>query len=54
LKRDKTPRDIVAQTLDYGSWVQSLTVDKVEAICASHQQEAFARGIRPAFSRGVT
>ncbi len=24
LKRDKTPRDIVAQTLDYASWVQDL------------------------------
>ena len=24
LKRDKTPRDIVAQSLDYGSWVREL------------------------------
>ena len=25
LKRDKTPRDVVAQVLDYGSWVSNLT-----------------------------
>ena len=35
LKRDKTPRDVVAQTLDYGSWVAELShaefVDLFEA-----------------------
>ena len=25
LKRDSTPRDVVAQVLDYGSWVQGLS-----------------------------
>jgi RecB family endonuclease NucS len=25
LKRDRTPRDVVAQVLDYGSWVATLT-----------------------------
>jgi RecB family endonuclease NucS len=25
LKRDKTPRDVVAQALDYGSWVARLS-----------------------------
>ena len=29
LKRDKTPRDAVAQLLDYGSWVQGLSHDDV-------------------------
>jgi len=32
LKRDKTPRDIVAQTLDYASWVQELTYDDIVKI----------------------
>ena len=27
LKRDKTPRDIVAQTLEYGAWVRELDDD---------------------------
>ena len=34
LKRDKTPRDVVAQTLDYASWVKTLTHEEVERIAA--------------------
>jgi hypothetical protein len=29
LKRDRTPREVVAQLLDYGSWVRTLTHDAV-------------------------
>jgi len=32
LKRDKTPRDVVAQVLDYASWVQSLSDQQVRAL----------------------
>lgn len=32
LKRDRTPRDVVAQTLDYGAWCQSLTAAALEEI----------------------
>ena len=32
LKRDKTPRDIVAQTLDYATWVEDLTADRIAQI----------------------
>lgn len=32
LKRDKTPRDIVAQVLDYASWVQDLSHESIEEI----------------------
>ena len=32
LKRDKTPRDIVAQALDYASWVRDLGHDSVKEI----------------------
>lgn len=39
LKRDKTPREVVAQALDYGSWVKSLTY---EQIAATHAQFAEA------------
>ena len=34
LKRDKTPRDVVAQTLDYASWVKTLTHEDVDRIAA--------------------
>jgi len=35
LKRDKTPRDIVAQVLDYASWVETLTHDEIGAIAGA-------------------
>ena len=34
LKKGKTPRDVVAQTLDYASWVKTLRYDDVEQIAA--------------------
>ena len=48
LKRDRTPRDVVAQTLDYGSWVQDLGLEDLEQIYLDHHDgetdlgEAFA------------
>lgn len=32
LKRDRTPRDVVAQTLDYAAWVESLRPNEISAI----------------------
>ncbi len=32
LKRDRTPREIVAQALDYASWVAELTADRIAQI----------------------
>lgn len=48
LKRDRTPRDVVAQTLDYASWVSGLGNDEVRSIFEKHHSEesfdeAFAR-----------
>jgi len=37
LKRERTPREVVAQALDYGAWVQSLSHDDVLALFASYQ-----------------
>ncbi|MFG2282303.1 endonuclease NucS domain-containing protein [Streptomyces asoensis] len=42
LKRDRTPRDVVAQVLDYGSWVQELTNDQIRDIYTSY---ARSRGL---------
>lgn len=47
LKRDKTPRDVVAQALDYGSWVSTLSRAEIVAIFESYRvgvafEEAFA------------
>ena len=32
LKRDKTPREVVAQALDYASWIEGLEADDIAAI----------------------
>ncbi len=34
LKRDKTPRDVVAQSLDYAGWVEKLRAEDIAAIYA--------------------
>ena len=36
LKRDKTPRDIVAQTLDYASWVKDLSYNEIETMTTKY------------------
>jgi RecB family endonuclease NucS len=32
LKRDRTPREVIAQALDYASWVETLTPEKIAQI----------------------
>jgi hypothetical protein len=53
LKRDKTDREIVAQTLDYGSFVKSIQPDEVRRIFAKYQKDYFpdhpAKTIEEAF-----
>lgn len=39
LKRDKTPRDIVAQVLDYASWVRRLDTPKVHEIADAYWKQ---------------
>lgn len=41
LKRDRTPRDVVAQVLDYGSWVTTLTRDDVIELANRHLKDSF-------------
>lgn len=40
LKRDRTPREVVAQALDYGSWVKSVTYEQVVSIHAGFAGKA--------------
>src|SRR4051812_18253033 len=37
LKRNKTPRDILAQALDYGSWVKTLKSDRIAKIYSDYR-----------------
>ena len=39
LKRDRTPREVVAQVLDYGSWATGLTLEDVAALFAEQHDD---------------
>ena len=39
LKRDRTPRDVVAQILDYGSWVEQLSQKQIRDICDHYRAD---------------
>jgi len=41
LKRDKTPRDIVAQALDYASWVVGLSHDRISEAATQYLNQSF-------------
>jgi Endonuclease NucS C-terminal domain len=40
LKRDKTPREVTAQALDYASWVANLSNERVTSIANDHLDES--------------
>jgi hypothetical protein len=40
LKRDKTPREVTAQALDYASWVKELDAEGIDAIASQHLKGA--------------
>ena len=44
LKRDKTPRDVTAQALDYGSWVAGLGRAEIQAIFETYKPGHRTRG----------
>ena len=49
LKRDRTPRDVVAQALDYASWVQELGREDVEECALKYLKEPFDDAFRRKF-----
>ncbi|MCA1679162.1 MAG: hypothetical protein LC777_09580, partial [Actinobacteria bacterium] len=38
LKKDKTPREVVAQALEYGFWITGLSYDDIVGLYAKHNQ----------------
>lgn len=49
LKRDKTPREVVAQVLDYGSWVSTLSRDEIIDIATKHLDQPFEAAFEDVF-----
>lgn len=48
LKRNRTPREIVAQALDYAAWVENLTADRIAQI---HHRFSNGGGLDAAFEK---
>ena len=54
LKRDKTPREVTAQALDYASWVKTLNADEIEAVASAHLKgESLESAFRKKFNSDV-
>lgn len=51
LKRHRTPRDVVAQALDYASWVQDLGRKDVERYAREHLGKSFGEAFEEAFGQ---
>lgn len=53
LKRDKSPRDIVAQVLDYASWVCRLSTSDVHDLALAKTGRALAEAYREKFGKSL-
>lgn len=53
LKRDKTPRNVVAQALDYGSWVNRLTTPEIHNLAANYLQCPLSEAFRQKFDANL-
>lgn len=51
LKRDRTPREVVAQILDYGSWVSELSSEDVLDLAGRHLGQPFEAAFEGAFGQ---
>lgn len=46
LKRDRTPREIVAQVLDYASWVAALKTPQIHEIARTYLNKSLTDAFR--------
>lgn len=49
LKRDETPREVVAQALDYASWIVDLESDDLDTICQTYLKTDLASAFQQRF-----
>ncbi len=54
LKKDKTPRDIVAQVLDYASWINNVTSKDINAIAEKYLKESLAISFSKRFGSSIS
>ena len=53
MKRDKTPREVIAQTLDYGSWVKGLTTPRIHSMANAHLKRPLSEAFHQRFDENI-
>lgn len=53
LKRDRTPRDVIAQILDYASWVRQLTYNELDSISVSYLNKSLSVAFNEFFGEPI-
>jgi len=53
LKRGRTPRDVVAQVLDYASWVRNLSFADLDRICQKYRERDLASAYGEVFGASL-
>lgn len=53
LKKDRTPRDVIAQVLDYGSWVCKLRDENIATIFDQSSKDSLNASFRKKFGRKI-
>jgi hypothetical protein len=53
MKRDRTPREVIAQTLDYGSWVKGLTTPRVHSIGNTYLKKPLSEAFHQRFDQNI-
>jgi hypothetical protein len=53
MKRDRTPREVIAQTLDYGSWVNGLTTPRLHSIANAYLKRPLSEAFLQKFDQNI-
>jgi hypothetical protein len=53
MKRDRTPREVISQTLDYGSWVKGLTTPRIHGIANTHLKRPLSEAFHRRFKQNI-
>jgi hypothetical protein len=53
LKRDRTPREVIAQILDYASWVRHLDYEEISAIASAYLKKSLADAFGDFFNESL-
>lgn len=53
IKRNRTPREVVAQVLDYATWVKHLTYDEIDALTSTYLDSSITTAFANHFDQSI-